>query len=126
MNQCWFTSIFEARQIIEEWRIDYNTERPHEPLEISNAGGVRSRALDWLSTSLPKGISREGDRVIFWTALVIISSPRRMSEATLPISPPVTLKPTVLSLPFVPAPGEIVHSCELWQMNGRGDRSSQL
>jgi hypothetical protein len=27
--------------------------------------------LDWLSTSLLKGMSREGDRVIFWTAFVM-------------------------------------------------------
>jgi hypothetical protein len=29
------------------------------------------RTLDWLSTSLLKGISREGDSVIFWTVFVI-------------------------------------------------------
>lgn len=43
LNQHWFTSIAEAHEIIEEWRIDYNTERPHEPPEITNPGGVRSR-----------------------------------------------------------------------------------
>ncbi|NBB81745.1 MAG: transposase, partial [Verrucomicrobia bacterium] len=31
----------EAREIIEDWRIDYNTERPHEPPEIPDPGGVR-------------------------------------------------------------------------------------
>ncbi len=59
------------------------------------------RTLDWLSTSLSKGISRDGDRVIFWTAFVISSSPRRAPEATLPISLPVTLKPTLLSLSII-------------------------
>ena len=44
LNRHWFTSIGEAREIIEDWRIDYDTERPHEPPEISNAGGTRRRA----------------------------------------------------------------------------------
>lgn len=29
----WFISIGEAREIIEDWRIDYNTERPHSSLK---------------------------------------------------------------------------------------------
>ena len=33
LNLHWFTSIGEAREIIEEWRIDYNTERPHSSLK---------------------------------------------------------------------------------------------
>ena len=33
LNQHWFTSIGEAREIIEDWRIDYNTERPHSSLK---------------------------------------------------------------------------------------------
>ena len=33
LNQHWFTSITEAREIIENWRIDYNTERPHSSLK---------------------------------------------------------------------------------------------
>ncbi len=33
LNQHWFTSIGEARSIIEGWRIDYNTERPHSSLK---------------------------------------------------------------------------------------------
>lgn len=32
LNQEWFTSLKEARQIIEEWRIRYNTKRPHSCL----------------------------------------------------------------------------------------------
>ena len=27
-----FTNLSEARQIIEEWKIDYNTNRPHSSL----------------------------------------------------------------------------------------------
>jgi putative transposase len=33
LNQHWFTSISEAREIIEDWRVDYNTERPHSSLK---------------------------------------------------------------------------------------------
>ncbi len=29
LNEHWFTSIIDARRIIEAWRIEYNTERPH-------------------------------------------------------------------------------------------------
>jgi putative transposase len=32
-DQHWFTSGAEAKQIIEQWRIEYNTERPHLSLE---------------------------------------------------------------------------------------------
>ena len=55
-----------------------------------NAGLGCARTLDWLSTSLLKGMSREGDGRRFWAAFAIRSSPRRAPEATLPISLPVT------------------------------------
>ncbi len=32
LNEHWFLSVAEARQIIEAWRIDYNTVRPHRSL----------------------------------------------------------------------------------------------
>lgn len=32
LNENWFTSMKEAKEIIEEWRIDYNTIRPHSSL----------------------------------------------------------------------------------------------
>ncbi len=32
LNQHWFTSLSEARQIIEKWREEYNHERPHSSL----------------------------------------------------------------------------------------------
>lgn len=32
LNVSWFTSIDEARRIIEEWRVHYNEERPHQSL----------------------------------------------------------------------------------------------
>jgi putative transposase len=32
LDQHWFASLEEVRQTVEEWRIDYNTERPHRAL----------------------------------------------------------------------------------------------
>lgn len=32
LNEHWFVSLNHARQIIENWRIEYNTERPHSSL----------------------------------------------------------------------------------------------
>ena len=32
LNENWFNNIDEAKQVIEEWRIEYNTERPHSAL----------------------------------------------------------------------------------------------
>jgi putative transposase len=58
LNDHWFTSLHDARQIIETWRVDYNTVRPHSSLDdmspvqfrtrsrrpASSAGGSRPRA----------------------------------------------------------------------------------
>jgi putative transposase len=32
LNQEWFTSLQEARVVLEAWRTDYNTQRPHSSL----------------------------------------------------------------------------------------------
>jgi putative transposase len=34
LSQHWFASIVEAQQILEAWRVDYNTERPHRSLAL--------------------------------------------------------------------------------------------
>jgi putative transposase len=33
LNEHWFTSLEHARKDIEDWRVDYNTERPHSSLD---------------------------------------------------------------------------------------------
>lgn len=33
LNEHWFITMAQAREIIERWRIEYNTERPHSSLE---------------------------------------------------------------------------------------------
>ena len=49
LNQYWFTDLTDARRIIEAWRVDYNTVRPHRslgyltPLEFAHrAAALRS------------------------------------------------------------------------------------
>lgn len=32
LNENWFMSLFQAREIVETWRMDYNQERPHSSL----------------------------------------------------------------------------------------------
>ncbi|MGE9269365.1 MAG: integrase core domain-containing protein, partial [Verrucomicrobiales bacterium] len=32
LNEHWFVSLAEARRLIEDWRIDYNLNRPHSSL----------------------------------------------------------------------------------------------
>ena len=34
LNEHWFVTMPHARSTIENWRIEYNTERPHSSLEI--------------------------------------------------------------------------------------------
>ncbi len=36
LQQHWFLSIEEARQTIEDWRLDYNNERPHTSLDYQS------------------------------------------------------------------------------------------
>lgn len=46
LNENWFVSLEEAREVIERWRIDYNEERPHSslgylsPSEFVNNGKI--------------------------------------------------------------------------------------
>jgi putative transposase len=42
LDQHWFVSLEEARQIIEAWRIDYNTERPHRALKQQTPAAVEA------------------------------------------------------------------------------------
>jgi putative transposase len=50
LNENWFVSLAEARSIIEAWRIDYNTQRPHSslgqktPSEFATANQTTTRS----------------------------------------------------------------------------------
>jgi putative transposase len=52
LNQHWFWSLADARQIVEEWRLDYNRARPHS-------------AIGWLTPEECRlGITRPGAGVL--------------------------------------------------------------
>jgi putative transposase len=42
LDQHWFQCLEEARTLIEAWRIDYNTERPHRALRQQTPAAVRA------------------------------------------------------------------------------------
>lgn len=46
LNENWFTDLDDARKTIEEWRIDYNEERPH-----SSLGGLSPK---WFLTKMTR------------------------------------------------------------------------
>ncbi len=48
LNENWFLDLDDAREIIEAWRIDYNTSRPHSALAYATPGDADAehRALD--------------------------------------------------------------------------------
>lgn len=43
LNEHWFTSLADARRIIEAWRIDYNEVRPHSSLDERTPGEFGGR-----------------------------------------------------------------------------------
>lgn len=44
LNEHWFLDLEDAKEIIEAWRIDYNTERPHSSLGGKTPGEFASNA----------------------------------------------------------------------------------
>lgn len=53
LNDHWFTSIDEARRIIEDWRIDYNNERPHTSLDNLTPEEFLAKEREKFSTGMP-------------------------------------------------------------------------
>jgi putative transposase len=45
LNQHWFLSLEDARQIIEAWRVDYNEERPHTALGNQTPAAYKAACL---------------------------------------------------------------------------------
>ncbi|MGD9874715.1 MAG: integrase core domain-containing protein [Kiritimatiellia bacterium] len=62
LNEHWFTSPEDARQIVEDWRMDYNRIRPHSALKGMSpaefAAAEFSPALDSAPTSCEGSFSR--------------------------------------------------------------------
>lgn len=44
LNDHWFTSLYDAREKIETWRVDYNTVRPHSSLDDRTPQEFRAAA----------------------------------------------------------------------------------
>jgi putative transposase len=53
LNENWFMSLDHARRIIEAWRIDYNTERPHSSLGYLTPEEFIDRESRKFSTGMP-------------------------------------------------------------------------
>ena len=53
LNNHWFTSLDEARRIIEDWRIDYNNERPHTSLGDLTPEEFLAKEREKFSTGMP-------------------------------------------------------------------------
>ncbi|KVE20561.1 hypothetical protein WI92_26920 [Burkholderia vietnamiensis] len=51
LNEHWFVSMHHAKRLIEEWRIEYNTERPHSslshltPVQLARAHDAKQHFL---------------------------------------------------------------------------------
>jgi putative transposase len=59
LNENWFLDLADAREIIEAWRIDYNTGRPHSALDYATpeefASSLQGHAPGEMTTSAPGG-----------------------------------------------------------------------
>jgi len=53
LNEHWFLSIEHARRIIEKWRIDYNSERPHSSLGYLTPEEFVRQESEKSSTGMP-------------------------------------------------------------------------
>lgn len=53
LNEHWFMSLDEARRIIEDWRIDYNAERPHSSLGDLTPEEFLAKEHEKFSTGMP-------------------------------------------------------------------------
>lgn len=54
LNENWFMTLEQAREIVEEWRVDYNTERPHSSLEYMTPEEFIMREMS--SAPTPMGV----------------------------------------------------------------------
>jgi transposase InsO family protein len=63
LNEHWFLTLAHARRVIENWRIEYNTERPHSSLGGSDSGGVCNESGPGASPALRAGDCTAGRNV---------------------------------------------------------------
>jgi putative transposase len=53
LNENWFLSLEQARRMIEDWRVDYNTRRPHSSLGYLTPEEFIDRKCTEFSTGMP-------------------------------------------------------------------------
>jgi putative transposase len=53
LNEHWFSTLIEARQILEDWRQDYNTMRPHSSLGYKTPAEASARLRKTLAVTPP-------------------------------------------------------------------------
>jgi putative transposase len=76
LDQCWFTSLAEAKRIIEAWRLDYNERRPHTSLRMRTpAAFAAARPFAKPQRPQPAPDATAPDAVAALTAPVLSSSP---------------------------------------------------
>ena len=49
LNEHWFVTMAQARRVIESWRVEYNTERPHSSLGDLTPEEYADRRIEALS-----------------------------------------------------------------------------
>lgn len=64
LNENWFTSLEEARKLIENWREEYNHSRPHSALNGRTPNEV---ACHFIGSSFEKKIMKTGTSSLGWT-----------------------------------------------------------
>ena len=76
LDQSWFTSLAEARRVIEAWRLDYNEHRPHTSLRMRTpAAFAAARPFAKPRRPQPAPDATAPDAVAALTAPVLSSSP---------------------------------------------------
>lgn len=67
LNEHWFITMAHARAVIESWRIEYNTERPHSslgnltPKEFRDAHASNGEAIGSVSVKAQNPVSLTPD-----------------------------------------------------------------
>jgi putative transposase len=64
LNENWFTSLEEAKRLIENWREEYNHSRPHSALDGRTPNEM---AHHFIGPSLEKEIMKTGTSSLGWT-----------------------------------------------------------
>ncbi len=64
LNEHWFRNLREAKRLIELWRVEYNTIRPHSSLNGRTPAEVAKGVSDFFSS---EGKQLTGTSILAWT-----------------------------------------------------------